>query len=68
MPKHKIRASEIRRMSREERARQLEEMRRELVILRHKAAMGGVLEDPGKLRELKRNVARILTIEREERR
>ncbi|MCE4626326.1 MAG: 50S ribosomal protein L29 [Desulfurococcales archaeon] len=33
-------------------------------MLRHKAAVG-VLENPGRLRELKRNIARILTILKE---
>lgn len=66
MPKHKVRPRDLRSMSREKRLELLEEYRRELIVLRHKAAVGGVLGDPGKLRELRRNIARILTIEREE--
>ena len=65
MAKHKIKAKEIRGMSREERLKLLQELRNELIILRHKAQVGG-LESPGRLRELKRNIARILTINREE--
>lgn len=65
MGKHKVKASEIRGMSREEREKLLQEIRAELINLRHKAVVGG-LESPGRLRELKRNIARILTINREE--
>lgn len=65
MGKHKVKASEIRSMSREEREKLLKEFREELIILRHKSAVGG-LESPGRLRELRRNIARILTINREE--
>ena len=63
--KHKIRPDEIRKMSRDERLKLLEELRVELINLRHKAA-AGTLESPGRLREVKRNIARILTIMREE--
>ncbi len=65
MAKHKVRADEIRQMSPEEREKLLREFKTELITLRHKAAMG-ILENPGRLRELKRNIARILTIQREE--
>ena len=65
MGKYKLRPDDIRKMSREEREKLLREMMRELMVLRHKAAMG-TLENPGKLRELRRNIARILTINREE--
>jgi len=63
--KHKVRPEELRKMSREEREKLLKEFETELVILRHNAATGR-LENPGRLRELKRNIARILTINREE--
>jgi len=65
VPKHKIRPDEIRKMSKEERLKLLHELRVELINLRHKAATG-TLESPGRLREVKRNIARILTIMREE--
>ncbi len=64
MGKHKLKASELRGKSREELEKLLREFRSELIVLRHKAAVG-VLENPGRLRELKRNIARILTILRE---
>lgn len=64
MAKHKVPARELREKSREELEELLKEFRTELIVLRHKAAVG-VLENPGRLRELKRNIARILTILRE---
>lgn len=65
MPKHKVRADELRKMSKEERERLLREWRRELITLRHKAR-AGILEDTARIRELRRNIARLLTIMREE--
>ena len=62
MGKHKVRASELRKLSKEEKLRLLEEWRRELITLRYKGATG----NPGRLRELRRNIARLLTILREE--
>lgn len=61
MAKHKVAARELREKSREELLDLLGEFRTELIVLRHKASVG-VLENPGRLRELKRNIARILTI------
>ncbi|MCX8196456.1 MAG: 50S ribosomal protein L29 [Acidilobaceae archaeon] len=66
-PKHKLRADDVRKMSMEQREKALAEFGQELITLRHKAAVGA-LTNPGRLRELRRNVARILTIMREERR
>ena len=65
MPKHKIRPEDIRRMSREEREKLLRELKTELVTLRYKAR-AGLLENVGRVRELRRNIARILTIIKEE--
>jgi len=62
--KHKVSAQELREKSKEELLELLREFRTELIVLRHKAAVG-VLENPGRLRELKRNIARILTILKE---
>jgi large subunit ribosomal protein L29 len=56
---------EIRRMSKEERDRRLEELRAELARLKAQAARG-TLENPARIREIKRTIARILTVEREE--
>ena len=60
-----LRPREIRKMSREERRKRLEELRAELMRLRVQAARG-TLENPSRIREIRRAIARILTIEREE--
>ena len=65
MGKYKVKASDLRKMSPEERMKLLEEWERELVTLRYKASTGA-LDNPGKLRELRRNIARLKTIIREE--
>lgn len=61
----RLRASEIRSMSREERLKRLQELRNELMIARMRAA-SGLEENTKAVRELKRAIARILTVEREE--
>ena len=67
MAKHKIKPGELRAKETSELEELLKEFRTELIVLRHKASVG-VLENPGRLRELKRNIARILTILNEKRR
>ncbi|MCC6040826.1 MAG: 50S ribosomal protein L29 [Desulfurococcaceae archaeon] len=60
-----MKPSEIRSMSREERLKKLEELRSELVKLKLQAKMG-LLKDTARIRNVKRAIARILTIMREE--
>ncbi|HDI12851.1 MAG: 50S ribosomal protein L29 [Hadesarchaea archaeon] len=60
-----LRAEEIRGMSREEMVEKLKELRGELARARATAAAGGSLENPAKIRELKRAIARILTVMKE---
>ena len=62
----RLKASEIRSMSREERLKKLQELRNELIIARMRVA-SGLEENTKAVRELKRAIARILTVEREER-
>ncbi len=64
-PKHKVRTKDIRNMKLEDKLKLLREIQVELITLRYKASVG-TLTNPGRLKELKRNVARILTIMREE--
>jgi large subunit ribosomal protein L29 len=64
MPTTKIR--EIRDMSHEERERRLSELRTELVRMRTMVKAGGAVENPSRIRELKKTVARILTVMNEE--
>jgi len=52
-------------MPAEERRKKLDEIRTELVRLKTTVASGGTIENPGRIRELKKTIARILTIEKE---
>ncbi len=61
-----IKAKEIRDMSAEERFSKLKELRNELMHERGVAAMGGAPPNPGKIRALRTQVARMLTIIKEE--
>lgn len=60
-----ISVREIREMKKEDRLRRLEELRSELARLKAQAARG-TLENPARIKEIKRAIARILTVEREE--
>jgi len=55
-------------MSPEERRKKLNELRAELMRLKAMVKAGGSIENPARIRELRRAIARILTIENEERR
>lgn len=61
-----LRVKEIREMSIEERRRKLEELRAELTRLKAMVRAGGSIENPGRIKELRRTIARILTVMREE--
>mgnify|MGYP000020469362 CR=1 FL=1 len=63
-----LRVSEIRKMSDEERKRRLSELRAELMRAKTMVKAGGSLENPSRIRELRRAIARILTVMNEERR
>jgi len=63
-----LRISEIRNMSQEDRKKRLTELRAELVRLRTMAKAGGALDDPCRIRELRKAIARILTVMNEEKR
>jgi len=60
-----LRKREIRQLLPEEREKRLAEMRTELVKLRTTVKSGGNIENTGRIRELKKTVARILTISSE---
>ena len=63
-----LRVSEIRKMSDEERRKRLAELRAELVRMRTMVEAGGALDNPSRIREIRRTIARILTVMNEERR
>ena len=61
-----LKAKEIRDFTPEERREKLKELKSELMHERGVAAMGGSPPSPGKIRQLRMNIAKILTIMREE--
>jgi large subunit ribosomal protein L29 len=60
-----IRLKEIQAMSSEDRTKKLGELRTELARIRTMARAGGAVENPTRLRELRRVIAQILTLENE---
>ncbi|MGQ9551353.1 MAG: 50S ribosomal protein L29 [Candidatus Bathycorpusculaceae bacterium] len=61
-----LRVKEIRGMSSEERSKKLRELRTELSRLKTMIAAGGAVENNARIRELRKTIARILTIENEQ--
>jgi large subunit ribosomal protein L29 len=61
-----MKAKEIREFTPEERREKLDELKSELMHERGVAAMGGSPPSPGKIRQLRMNIAKILTIMQEE--
>ena len=60
-----LRTHELREMTPEMRDKRLLELRDELMHERGIGAMGGAPASPGKIRALRKNIARILTIQKE---
>ena len=60
-----LRIKEIRGMSPEDRKKRLRELQTELVRLRTMIKAGGAIENPARVSELRKTIARILTIENE---
>ena len=60
-----LRVREIRSMPVEERRKKLDEIRTELVRLKTTVASGGTIENPGRIKELRKTLARMLTIQKE---
>jgi len=61
-----LKTKEIREFTPEERREKLEELKRELMHERGVAAMGGSPASPGKIRQIRMSIAKLLTIMREE--
>jgi large subunit ribosomal protein L29 len=61
-----LKAKEIREMSSERRNERLSELRVELTRLRAMSKAGGYIENPSRIRQIRRAIARILTVENEE--
>ncbi len=60
-----LRRKEIRDMRPEARMKNLKELRLELSRQKALIAAGGALENPGKVREIRRTIARLITIMKE---
>lgn len=61
-----MRIKEIRDMPSEERAKKLGELRTEHLRLKTMIRAGGTIENPARVKELRKTIARILTIEHEQ--
>ncbi|MEM3696668.1 MAG: 50S ribosomal protein L29 [Candidatus Bathyarchaeia archaeon] len=61
-----MRLKEIRDMSSEERMKKLTELKTELLRLKTMIKAGGSVENPARIKELRKTIARILTIEKEQ--
>jgi large subunit ribosomal protein L29 len=60
-----LRAKDIRNMKDADLEKQLKDLRNDLLKQRAITATGGAPESPGRIRELRRTIARILTIRKE---
>jgi large subunit ribosomal protein L29 len=58
--------SQIREMPREEQERRLEEFRTELSKVKTMIKAGGSIENPGRVKALKKTIAKVLTVMRED--
>lgn len=61
-----LRTKDIRAMSSEDRRKRLTELRTELLRLKTMVKAGGAIENPAQVQELRKAIARVLTIENEE--
>jgi len=62
-----LRIRDIRGMSSEERAKRISDLRAELARLRTMVRAGGAVENPARIRALRKTIAKVLTIDREDR-
>jgi large subunit ribosomal protein L29 len=61
-----MRLKEIKGMSSEDRVKKLSALRAEMARLRTMVRAGGAVENPARIRELRKTIAKILTIENED--
>lgn len=60
-----IKSKEARRLNNKELDKKLSELKKELMKLKSEVSGGSQAENPGKIRAIKRTIARILTIKKE---
>ncbi len=58
-----LRKREIKQLLPEERRRKIAELRAELTTVRTSVKSGGTVENPARIRELRRTIAKLLTVE-----
>ena len=58
-----LRKREMRQMLPEERKKKVSDLRAELTTIRTSVKSGGTVENPSRVKELRRTVARLLTLE-----
>jgi large subunit ribosomal protein L29 len=63
-----LRLKDIRDMSSDQRTEKINELRTELSRLKTMVAAGGAIDNPTQIRELRKTIARLLTIETEKKR
>lgn len=61
-----LRIRDVRGMSSEERAKKVSDLRTELARLRTMVRAGGAVENPARIRALRKAIAKLLTIDRED--
>lgn len=57
----KIKKNDLKKMNKEDLNKNLLDIKKELMILKSKASTGTALESPGKIKAVKRNIARMIT-------
>jgi large subunit ribosomal protein L29 len=63
-----LRMKDIREMAPGRRSERVDELRTELARLKATAKAGGSIENPSRIREIRKAIARLLTVQNEERR
>ena len=58
-----LRKRELKQMLPEERKKKITELRAELTTIRTSVKSGGTVENPSRIRELRRTIARLLTLD-----
>jgi large subunit ribosomal protein L29 len=58
-----LRKRELKQMLPEERRKKVTELRAELTSIRTSVKSGGTVENPARIRELRKTIARLLTVE-----
>jgi large subunit ribosomal protein L29 len=61
-----LRLKDIRDLSSEDRRKKIDEFRTELSSLRTMVEAGGTIDNPTRIKEIRKTIARLLTIEAEE--